>query len=115
MSDQVRNQNVGFLMTRLKYQRVTTRFAKQMRFVAVVEPCHEKNLFYGCPTGSITMPQKMTSGLKFLVKKVEGLYNHCSENKSAKQLYGYRTADLGLCFCIVEKQVFSLCGSDNGR
>ena len=35
----------------------------------------------------------------------------CSKNKGADQLCGYHTADLRLCFCIYQSQVFSWCGS----
>ena len=34
-----------------------------------------------------------------------------SKNKGADQLLGYREADLGLCFCICKKPVFSQRGS----
>ena len=54
--------------------------------------------------------QKMARGLKFQIKKVEGLYYLCSENKGADQLRGYREADLCLCFRICKKPVFSRCG-----
>ena len=37
-------------------------------------------------------------GLKFRIKKVEGLYHMCSENKGA---------DLRFCFCICKTLVFS--------
>ena len=43
-------------------------------------------------------------GLKFRIKEVEGLYYLCSENIGADQLCGYRTADLGLCFCIYKSR-----------
>ena len=47
----------------------------------------------GFPTRSDTnqalQPQKMTRGLKFWIKKVEGLYYPCSEKKGADQLCGY--------------------------
>ena len=33
-------------------------------------------------------PQKMARGLKFRIKKVEGLYNLCNEDKGADQLRG---------------------------
>ena len=51
--------------------------------------------------------QKMARGLKFWIKKVEGLYYLCSENKGADQLCGYCEADLRLCFCICKTLVFS--------
>ena len=49
--------------------------------------------------------QKMARGLKFRIKKVEGLYYLCSENKGADQLN--READLRLCFRICKSLVFS--------
>ena len=49
----------------------------------------------------------MTRGLKFRIKKEEGLYYLCSENKGADQLCGYRKADLRLCFRICKKKRFS--------
>ena len=51
-------------------------------------------------------PQKMSRGLKFRIKEVEGLYYLCSENKGADQLRGHREADLRLCFRICKKPVF---------
>ena len=51
--------------------------------------------------------QKMARGLKFRIKKVEGLDYLCSENKGADQLRGYREADLRLCFRISKMLVFS--------
>ena len=51
-------------------------------------------------TNQAVQLQKMTRGLKFRNKKVEGLYYLCSENKGADQLRGHREADLRLCFCI---------------
>ena len=54
----------------------------------------------------------MARDLKFRIKKLEGLYYLCSENKGADQLSGYREADLGLCFGICKKAVFSRCGSN---
>ena len=46
-------------------------------------------------------------GLKFRIKKVEGLYYLFGENKDADQLRGYREADLRLCCRICEIPVFS--------
>ena len=51
--------------------------------------------------------QKMARALKFRIRKVEGLYYLCSENKGTDQLRGYREADLRLCFCICKMLVFS--------
>ena len=65
-------------------------------------------------TNRAVRQQKMTRGLKFRIWKVEGLYQICSENKGADQLRGYREdceADLGLCFLICKKPVFSQRGS----
>ena len=42
-----------------------------------------------------------------------GMYHLCSENKGTDQLYGYREADLRLCFRICKKPVFSLRGSNH--
>ena len=60
-------------------------------------------------TNQAVQLQKMARGLKFEIKKVEGLYYLFSENKSADQLrgYRYREAVLGLCFCICKTLVFS--------
>ena len=49
----------------------------------------------------------MARGLKLRIKKVEGLYYLCSENKAADQLRGHREADLRLCFRICKTPVFS--------
>ena len=49
-------------------------------------------------------PQKMARSLKFQIKKVEGLYYPCSENKGADQLCGNHEADLRLCFRICKIQ-----------
>ena len=53
----------------------------------------------------------MARGLKFRILVVEELYYPYSENKGADQLRGYREADLGLCFRICKKPVFSQHGS----
>ena len=62
-------------------------------------------------TNRAVQQQKMTRGLKFRIKEVEGFYYLCSENKGADQLRGYREADLRLCFRICKKPVFSRRGS----
>ena len=58
------------------------------------------------PTWSVTNQavqlQKMARGLKFQIKKLEGLFYLCSENKGADQL---------LCFRICKMLVFSRRGS----
>ena len=51
--------------------------------------------------------QKMATGLEFRIKKVEGLYYLCSENKGADKLRGCREADLRLFFRICKMLVFS--------
>ena len=51
--------------------------------------------------------QNIARDLKFRIKKVEGLYYLCSENKGADQLRGYCEADLRLCFRICKMLVFS--------
>ena len=58
-------------------------------------------------TNQAVQLQKMARGLKFRIRKVEGLYYLCSENKGADQLRGYREADLRLCFHICKTLVFS--------
>ena len=59
-----------------------------------------RKLFAGFLTRSNTnwavQAQKMTKGLTFLIKKVEGLYYPGSENKPADQLHDYIAADLCL-------------------
>ena len=75
----------------------------------------QENRSSGFPTRSDTnravQPQKMARGLKFRIKKVEGLYYLCGEIKGADQLRGYREADLRLCFRMCKKPVFSQRGS----
>ena len=72
------------------------------------EPRREKPVS-GFPTMSDTsravQPQKMTKGMKYVIKKVEGLYYLWRENKDGDQLRGYWAADLRLCFRICKKQV----------
>ena len=58
-------------------------------------------------TNSAVQQQKMARGLKFQIKKVDGLYYLCSENKGTDQLCGDRAADLHLCFRIYAKSRFS--------
>ena len=68
-----------------------------------IEPRHEKTNVLVSDQGDTNravQSQKMARGLKFWIKKVEGLYYLCSENKGADQLRGYREADLRLCFRI---------------
>ena len=62
-------------------------------------------------TNRVAQPQKIARGLKFRIKKVEGLYYLCGENKGAGQLRSYCEADLRLCFRICRKLVFSQRGS----
>ena len=51
-------------------------------------------------TNQAVQLQKTARGLKFRIKKVEGLYHlHvCSENEAADQLRGFCEADLRLLF-----------------
>ena len=58
-------------------------------------------------TNQAVQLQKMARGLKFRIRKVEGLYYLCSKNKGANQLRGHREADLRLCFRICKMLVFS--------
>ena len=58
-------------------------------------------------TNQTVQSLKMARGLKFWIKKVEGLHYLCSENKGADQLRGYREDDLRLCFRICKMLVFS--------
>ena len=51
--------------------------------------------------------QKMAKGLKFRIKKGEGLNYLCSENKGPDQLCGNCEADLRVCFHICKVLVFS--------
>ena len=51
-------------------------------------------------TNQAVQLQKIARGLKFRIKKVEGLFYLCSENKGADQLRSYSEADLRLCFHI---------------
>ena len=51
-------------------------------------------------TNRAVQSQKMARGLKFRIMKEERSHYHCSENKGADQLRGYREADLRLCFRI---------------
>ena len=51
-------------------------------------------------TNQAVQAEKMARGWNVWIKKEEELYYSCSENKEADQLFGYREADLGLCFCI---------------
>ena len=58
-------------------------------------------------TNRAVQPQKMGGGLKLRIYLEDGLYYLCSENKGADQLRGHCEADLGLCFRICKKPVFS--------
>ena len=49
-------------------------------------------------TNRAVQAQKMARVGKFWIKKVQGLYHPCSENKGTDQLHGYCEADLRLCF-----------------
>ena len=110
MSDQVGNQNVGFLMTRLNHW--FCHAVAQMP----LDLCHEKTCcimrgksVFGFPTRSDTnqavQPRDTVRGSKFQIKEVhvDGLYYLCRENKGTDRLCCYRAADLHLCFRICEK------------
>ena len=58
-------------------------------------------------TNRAVKSQKIARGLKLRIYEVEGLNYICSENKSADQPCGYRTADLRLCCRICKKPVLS--------
>ena len=58
-------------------------------------------------TNQAVQQGKMARGLKFRIKKIEGLNYLCSENKGADQLRGYCEADLCLCFRICKTLFFS--------
>ena len=58
-------------------------------------------------TNQAVQLQKMAKGLKFRIKKVEGLHYLCSENKGADQLHSNCEADLRLClFSHMQNVVF---------
>ena len=57
------------------------------------------------PHNQALQPHKMARGLKFRIKKVEGLYYLCSENKGANQLRS--SASLFSHIYICKKLVFS--------
>ena len=74
------------------------------------ESRHEKPTFWfstWSDTNQAVQLQKMDRGLKFQIKKVEGSYYLCSENKGADQRRGHREADLRLSFRICKMLVFS--------
>ena len=58
-------------------------------------------------TNQAVQLQKMATGLKFRIFKVEGLHYLCSENKGADQLRSYCAADLRLSYGIYAKRWFS--------
>ena len=83
---------------------------KLLTYNSIYEPrCEKTGLrdFGPGPTQTRLQIQKMARGLKFRIKKVEGLDYLCSENKGADQLRGCREADLRLCFHICKKRFFS--------
>ena len=51
-------------------------------------------------TNQAVQLQKMARGLKFQIKKVEGLYYLCSKNKGADQLRRYREAVTAKLICV---------------
>ena len=62
-------------------------------------------------TNRAVQAQKMARSWKFWIKKVDELYNPCSENKGADQLRSCCECDLCLCFRIYKMLVFLGCGS----
>ena len=84
-------------------------------YYVIYEPRRQKNRSSGFPTRSDTnravLPLQRARGLKFSIKKAEGLYYPSGENKGADQLCGHRKADLRLCFRICKIPVFSRRGS----
>ena len=69
-----------------------------------------KKQFSGFLTRSDTdravQPQKKARGLKFWIKKEEGLHFLCGEIKSADQLRGQHAADLRFCCPICKRAGF---------
>ena len=53
-----------------------------------------------------TGTEDIARGMKLRIKKVEGLYYLCRENKGADQFRGDIEADLRLCFRICKKAGF---------
>ena len=51
-------------------------------------------------TNQAVQPQETARGWKFWIRKVEELYNPCSENIGGDKLHDYHEADLCLCFRI---------------
>ena len=66
-------------------------------------------------TNQAVQPQAMARGFKLRIREVEidRLYYQCSKNKGTDKLRSYHATDLGLCFHICKKQIFSKCGSYN--
>ena len=79
----------------------------------IYEPRHEKANFLvsdtnqSSDTNQAVQLQKIPSGLKFRIQKVEGLFYLCSENKGTDHIRGYREANLRLCFHICKILGFS--------
>ena len=63
-------------------------------------------------TNQAVQSQKMVSGWKFWIYKVEELYYPCSENNGADQLRNYCEADLRLCFSHMQIVGFPMHGSN---
>ena len=78
----------------------------------IYDPCCDKTSLRGfliwADANRVVVSPKMTSRwLEILYLGVEELYYLCNENKVADELCDYSKADLGLCFCICKKAVFS--------
>ena len=76
--------------------------------IITYEPRHEKTGLRGFTTRSDTnqvrQSQNMARALKFRIKKEEGLFYLCSENKDADQLRSNCIADQRLCFRICKNR-----------
>ena len=73
----------------------------------IIELCGEKTCLRGFTNWTV-YSQKMTRGLKFRIKEVEGLDYVCCKNKGSDQLHSYCTADLHLCFGTFKEQVLHM-------
>ena len=65
----------------------------------------------GSDTNQAVQSQKQARGSKFWIYLEKGLYYLSSEDKGADQLWGYREADLRLCFRLCRLLVFPWGGS----
>ena len=91
------------------------------QMLKLIEPHREKTMWIltKSDANQAAQPLEMAKGLKFWIKKIEGLYYPSSENKGADQLRGHREdqlrgdheADLRYFFSIWKTLVFSRHGS----